>query len=197
MTTSELRPRVFIAELIQPGDIVMTTTPGIVSKTIRVFTGVDISHAMICVAKSCVIDSTSDGVHARNLERLILEPGCAGHVLRPVKPLTFDQLHAITSYARAAVGTRYSMASAAQSVLAGFYAGRRQFCSRLVAQAYRNAGADLVPDADFCHPGELLKSAALVEISDVLRDLSTEEEEDRREDIDNVQAMRSSTNALL
>jgi hypothetical protein len=197
MNESEQRPCVFVAGLIQPGDVVLTTTPEPVSQIIRMVTGADISHAMICVGKSSVIDSTGDGVHARNLERLILEPGCAGHVLRPVKPLTTDQLHSIISFARAAVGTRYSVTSAGKSVLAGFVAGRRQFCSRLVAQAYRDAGVNLVSDADFCHPGELLKSAALVEVPNVLRNLSPEEEADWREDIDNVQAMRDSTNALL
>lgn len=197
MNESNLRPRVFVADLIQPGDVVLTTTPEPVSRTIRKATGADISHAMICVGKASVIDSTGEGVHARNLERFILEPGCAGHVLRPVKSLTTDQLRSIVSFARAAVGTRYSITSAAKSVLAGFVAGRRQFCSRLVAQAYRDAGVNLVSDADFCHPGELLKSAALVEVPHVLRNLSPEEEADRREDIDNVQVMRDSTNALL
>lgn len=197
MSESELRPRVFVAALIQPGDVVLTTTPEPMSRTIRNFTGADISHAMICVGRSSVIDSTGDGVHARNLERIILEPGCAGHVLRPVKPLTTEQLHSIITFARAAVGTRYTMSGAAKSVLAGFVAGRRQFCSRLVAQAYRDSGLSLVSDADFCHPGEILKSRALVEVADVLRNLSPEEEADWRGDIDNVQAMRDSTNALL
>ncbi|MBW9242087.1 YiiX/YebB-like N1pC/P60 family cysteine hydrolase [Pseudomonas paracarnis] len=197
MNELELRPRVLVSDLIQLGDIVLTTTPDPMSQAIRKIIGADISHAMICVGKSSVIDSTGDGVHARNLERLILEPGCAGYVLRPVKPLTTDQLHSAISFARAAVGTRYSKSSAAKSVLAGFVAGRRQFCSRLVAQAYRHAGMDIVSDADFCHPGEFLKSAALVEVPNVLRDLNTDEEADWREDIDNVQAMRDSTNVLL
>ncbi|WP_217631696.1 YiiX/YebB-like N1pC/P60 family cysteine hydrolase [Methylomonas sp. LWB] len=197
MSESELRPRVFVAGLIQPGDVVLTTTPEPISHTIRKFTGADISHAMICVGTSSVIDSTGDGVHARNLERIILEPGCAGHVLRPVTPLSTDQLRSVISFARAAVGTRYTMTGAAKSVLAGFVAGRRQFCSRLVAQAYRDAGINLVSDADFCHPGELLNSTAIVEVPNVLRNLSPEEEADRREYIDNVQVMRDSTNALL
>ncbi len=197
MSESELRPRVFVAGLIQPGDVVLTTTPEPMSQTIRKFTGADISHAMICVGTSSVIDSTGDGVHARNLERIILEPGCAGHVLRPMKPLSTEQLRSVVSFARASVGTRYTMTCAAKSVLAGFVAGRRQFCSRLVAQAYRNAGVNLVSDADFCHPGELLKSVALVEVPNVLRNLSLEEEARWREDIDNVQAMRDSINALL
>ncbi len=197
MSKSELRPKVFIGGLIQPGDVVLTTTPEPMSQTIRKLTSSDISHAMICVGIGSVIDSTGDGVHARNLERIILDPGCAGHVLRPVTPLSTDQLRAVISFARGAVGTRYTMTGAAKSVLAGFIAGRRQFCSRLVAQAYRDAGVNLVSDADFCHPGELLHSAALVEVPNVLRNLSPGEEADRREDIDNVQAMRDSTNALL
>jgi hypothetical protein len=197
MSESELRPRVFVADLIQPGDIVLTTTPEPLSQSIRKVTGSDISHAMICVGKSSVVDSTGDGVHARNLGRLILEPSCAGHVLRPANSLTTDQLRSVISFARAAVGTRYTMTGATKSVLAGFVAGRRQFCSRLVAQAYRNAGVNLVSDADFCHPGEFLNSVALVEVPHVLRNLNLEEEADWREDIDNVQAMRDSTNALL
>ncbi|MDR6962086.1 hypothetical protein J2W43_006107 [Pseudomonas brassicacearum] len=193
----ELRPRVFITSLIQPGDVVLTTTPERLSQAIRKITGADISHAMICVGQSSVIDSTSDGVHARNLDRIFLEPGCSGYVLRPVKPLTTDQLLAVISFARAAVGTRYTKAGAAKSVLAGFVAGRRQFCSRLVAQAYRSAGIDLVSEADFCHPGELQKSTALVEVPDVLRNLNAGEEAYWREDLDNVQIMRDATNVLL
>ncbi|OKP65422.1 hypothetical protein BTR19_29640 [Pseudomonas fluorescens] len=38
-------------------------------------------------------------------------------------------------------------------LLAAFVADRRQFCSRLIVQAYRHAGVNLVSDADFCHPG--------------------------------------------
>jgi len=190
-------PRVFDANLIEPGDIILTTTPELASRKIRYVIGADISHAMICVSKSSVIDSTGDGVHARNLERIILEPGCAGHVLRPKKAVTISQLHSIISFARSYIGTRYSMTGAAKSVLAGFIAGRRQFCSRLVAQAYRNAGVQLVSNADFCHPGELLQSSALLEVQNVLRPLSPEEAGDWREDTDNVQAMRDSTNALL
>lgn len=197
MKTTELRPRVFDASLIQPGDVVLTTTPEPMSQMIRKVTCADISHAMICVGKSSVIDSTGEGVHARNLKRLILEPGCAGHVLRMIRPLTSEQLLSVISFARAAVGTQYTQIGAAKSVLAGLVPGRRQFCSRLVAQAYRDAGVNLVLDADFCHPGELLNSAELIEVPNVLRSLSPEEEAYWRKDTDHVYAMRESINALL
>lgn len=197
MNETKLRPRVFVSDLIQVGDVLLTTTPDAMSRTIRNVIGADISHAMICVGASSVIDSTGDGVHARNLKRIVLEAGCAGYVLRPVKPLTISQLQSVISFARAAIGTRYSKAGAAKSVLAGFVPGRRQFCSRLVAQAYRHAGVKLVPDADFCHPGELLNSEALFEVPDVLINLGVEQEKYWREGLDNVQAMRDSTNLLL
>lgn len=64
----------FVVGVIQPGDIVLTTTPELLSQRTRKVAGSYISHAMICVGKSSVINSTGEGVHARNLERLILEP---------------------------------------------------------------------------------------------------------------------------
>lgn len=197
MAESERKARAFNERLVMPGDIVLSTTPDAMSRVIRTAIGADISHAMICVGSASVIDSTGDGVHARNLSRIVLEPGCAGHVLRPVQPLTPDQLCSVITYARGMVGTRYSKASAAKSVLAGIAPGRRQFCSRLVGQAYRHAGVLLVDNPDFCHPGELLKSSLLMEIPDILVELTSEQASYRREDKDNVQEMRDGTNALL
>lgn len=49
MNELKLRSRVFVSDLIQLGDIVLTTTPEPMSKTIRKAIGADISHAMICV----------------------------------------------------------------------------------------------------------------------------------------------------
>lgn len=187
----------FVDRLIQPGDIVLSTTPESMSRIIRLAIAADISHAMICVDASSVIDSTGDGVHARNLSRIVLEPGCAGHVLRPLQPLTPKQLISVIGYARGMVGTRYSKAGAAKSVLAGVSTGRRQFCSRLVGQAYRHAGILLVDDPDRCHPGELLKSQLLMEVPDVLAELTPAQAACIREDKDNVQEMRDGTNSLL
>jgi hypothetical protein len=67
--------------VLKPGDIVLTTTTAAVSKAIRVATGSDISHAMVCVEDRSVIDATGEGVHARNTQRLIFEEEWA---IRPV-----------------------------------------------------------------------------------------------------------------
>lgn len=71
------RAQRFESSLIRPGDILLTTTPGKVSAVVRKATGSDISHAMLCVEDSSVIDSTDEGVQARNLMRFLIEPDCA------------------------------------------------------------------------------------------------------------------------
>ena len=53
---------------LQPGDILLTTSHSMESWSVRFGTKSDISHAMLYVASSSVVDSTSDGVHARNLQ---------------------------------------------------------------------------------------------------------------------------------
>ncbi len=191
------RAQRFESSLIRPGDILLTTTPGKVSAVVRKATGSDISHAMLCVEDSSVIDSTDEGVQARNLMRFLIEPDCAAYVLRPVQALTEQQLWTVTSYARSRVGTRYTVVGAAKAILKGSAVGRRQFCSRLVAQAYREAGIQLAADADFCHPGELLDSPLLKQVEGVLREASPAEEAAWRRSEDKTQLMRDVSNALL
>lgn len=182
---------------MQPGDIVLTTTPAKLSASIRKFTSADISHAMLCVAESSVIDSTGEGVHARNPQWMAIEPGCAFHLLRPAVPLTTQQMKTVIRYAREQVAMPYTKVGAVQALLKKGRISRYQFCSRLVAQAYREAGIQLVPDADRCTPAELLKSPLLVEIHDVLREVSSAEKAARDAHFDRTQLMRDVTKALI
>jgi hypothetical protein len=77
---------------LQPGDILLTTSLAAESWSIRAGTKSDISHAMLYVSSTSVIDSTGDGVHARNLQKMFYDDKCAIHALRPKDPLTADQL---------------------------------------------------------------------------------------------------------
>lgn len=45
----------------------------------------------------------------------------------------------------------------------------RQFCSRLVAQVFAQAGINLVADFNFCTPNEIAESNLLMEIPDAVR----------------------------
>lgn len=150
---------------VQQGDILFTARPGKISETIRVATRGAVSHVMICVQYGSFIDSTSDGVQARNLQREIFEDDELAFHFRLKNPPDRQVLEQITDYARAEIGTRYSIAEAIRSVAAIHRPrSKREFCSRLIARAYKEAGIDLVPDADYCTPEDLQRSPLLVEL---------------------------------
>lgn len=150
---------------IHPGDILFSARPGTVGKTVRGLTRGDVSHAMICVQHSSFIDSTMEGVHARNVQRLFFEDDEIVFHFRLSEDVAPERLAAITEYARSQIGARYSLPEAARSVMAFRKPRtRKQFCSRLVAQAYKSAGIDLVPDSDYCSPEMLRRSPLLLEL---------------------------------
>lgn len=74
---------------------------------------------------------------------------------------------------------------------------RKQFCSRLVAQAYAANGFDLVKNTDFCTPNELLKSVKLVEVVDATVDVTDEEYQTWQTHPSGLDLMRQSTNHIL
>jgi hypothetical protein len=161
---------------LKTGDIVLTTTTAAVSKAIRVATKSDISHAMIYVQDHSVIDATGKGVHARNTQRLFFEDDCSVHVLRPRSELRPDQIEAVCNYARAQVGAQYTIKEAVRTALRGDRRWtKKQFCSRLVAQAYASVGVMLVNDPNFCSPAELKASPLLVEVQDTTVAVTAEE----------------------
>lgn len=174
MPTSKMKARGFDVDRVQLGDIVLTTTRKLKSRLIQVGVRADISHAMLCVGHASVIDSTPEGVQARNLARIVIEAGCSAYVLRPRKPLSAEQLNAVVAYARGHVGARYSVGNAVKSLGLKVAPGRRQFCSRLVAQAYESAGVYLSPNSAFCTPGDLLRCELLAPVFDATFELSTE-----------------------
>ncbi|MDH2399072.1 hypothetical protein QCM77_03670 [Bradyrhizobium sp. SSUT18] len=80
-----------------------------------------------------------------------------------------EVIRKVTDFARAATGTEYSKKEAMAVVARKIRrtGNRKQFCSRLAAQAYAFAGISLVPNPDYCSPEDLRMSGQLVEISDV------------------------------
>ncbi|MFX7768465.1 hypothetical protein ABTK15_20880, partial [Acinetobacter baumannii] len=80
--------------------------------------------------------------HSSNLQRLFLEDDAVVVVLRHRTPLSEGVIRQVTDFARAATGTEYSkkeaMAVVARTMRRA--GSRKQFCSRLAAQAYAFAG---------------------------------------------------------
>jgi hypothetical protein len=152
-------------ESLQPGDIILTARPGKGSKFIRGATGGMVSHAMICVQQGSFIDSTMDGVQARNIQREFFEDDESVFAFRLKTPLPTHVVTQVVDYARSQIGTRYSLREAARSVVAVTKPRtNRLFCSRLVARAYQSVGIQLVGDQDYCSPEDVRISPLLVEL---------------------------------
>ncbi len=184
--------------VLRIGDIILTTGKGPISKGVRATTRSRISHAMLYVDTYSVIDSTGEGVHARNTQRLIYRDHHEITVLRPKKPLTADEREALIRFAREQVGTSYSKWEAARSLRpAGAIRSRRQFCSRLVAQGYRSINRSLVENADFCFPEQLKKSLHLQKVEGATIDVSKEEAALWAKHDDLTEKMRRVTNKVL
>ena len=82
------------------------------------------------------IDATSEGVHARNVQRLFFED-----VLELKAGLRPDQTEQICQFVRQRIGSEYSTREAVRAAVGGSKQWtRKQFCSRLVALAYGSAG---------------------------------------------------------
>jgi hypothetical protein len=164
------------ASALQRGDVILTTTTAPVSKAIRAGTKSDISHAMICVQHSSVIDATNDGVHARNTRRLFFDDKCSLHVFRLKAGLSSEQEQSICQFVRQRVGSEYSVKEAVRTVVGGSTQGtRKQFCSRLVAQAYAAADIKLVRDPNYCSSAGLAKSSLLVAVPNATETVTEKE----------------------
>jgi hypothetical protein len=75
--------------------------------------------------------------------------------------------------------------------------GRKQFCSRLVAQAYASAGLNLVDDSNYCTPQQLKDSIKLITVQGAVRGASDEEMKLMEGIYDIPQRMLDVTNILL
>lgn len=186
--------------LLRKADIVLTTSalkkP---SGVIRTFTKSDISHAMICVSYGSVIDSTGDGVQARNVQKMFYDDSCEIYILRPKNPLSEEKINKIVNYARSSTGTRYSLREAVTSIRpqVNKKGSDRQFCSRMVARAYAFEGIELVANPDFCTPEDIKKSKLLMHVEPSFISVSEEEVSAIQEEGDTTEGMRNVTNILL
>lgn len=181
-----------------PGDIILSTEDHYVSKAIRAATRSDISHAMIYVARCSLIDSTGEGVHARNTRRIFFNDNCAVYVRRLTAGLSDEQCELIINFARNRIGTRYSKREVVRSSFGKKKnPTRQQFCSRLVAQAYTGAGIGLVESSDYCMPDEIKNSTSLVAVADAVIPVRDEYVARVQRDFDTNDIMREVTNKLL
>lgn len=177
----------------------LTTSTHKVSGLIRAAINSDISHAMLCVARSSAMDSTSEGVQARNIQKIFYDDNSAIYILRLKDPLAPDKLNDVIKYARNSTGSSYSVKEAVATVAPNIVkcASTKQFCSRMVARAYKSVGISLVANPDFCTPEDLKNSNLLVKIEPAWVHVSDEEIQYVLAEGDATVKMREVTNNLL
>lgn len=184
--------------VLKRGDVILTTSDARISKMIRAATISPISHAMLYVDHCSVIDATGDGVHSANTQRLFFEQQNAVFALRIEGGLDSSSATKICNYVRERIGSEYTTLEAGRAWQGmGKKGSPKQFCSRLVAQAYAANGLDLVKNTDFCTPKELLKSAKLVEVADATVEVTDEEFQAWQAHPSGLDLMRQSTNHIL
>lgn len=147
-----------------PGDIILESGKKLHSKVIQKYTNSHYSHAIICLEKDSLFHATTDGIFTINPQRILVEEKEDLEVFRPKIPLTNNEVEKLVKFLRSKVGTLYSIKEAA-------IAGKKerpdqtktqmQFCSRLIAQAYKHIGRIIVENPDYCQPAELERSDSL------------------------------------
>ncbi|TAE18816.1 MAG: hypothetical protein EAZ95_03115 [Bacteroidetes bacterium] len=159
-------------EKLEAGDIFLTRSSSRDSKLIRQISQCDYSHAIIYVGASSCIESDGLGVQSQNIQRLLFENESDILVLR-VKDDSFKKmLSEVIVFARQKIGTEYSTTEAKLARLEKNLSAKetnRQFCTRFVAQAYQNAGIQIVANPDYCSPNDIQGSKLLSITNNVLR----------------------------
>ena len=143
-------------EELKPGDIILTTEKSGTSYAVRAFTLSRFSHAILYVGNGSYIHSNMSGVHSDSINRLIFKNEYDVSVLRVSDS---EYCSKACDFSRLQIGKEYSVKEAIKTK----YPFRRvdvsdkQFCSRLVAQAYEYSGLKLVRDSSYCSPQEIYK----------------------------------------
>ncbi|MNG71407.1 hypothetical protein D3C73_161430 [compost metagenome] len=159
-------------EAVEIGDIILERGYSPHSSLIAKKTNSHYSHAMIKVDGTIIEATRQGGVYSRVPNRFYVKNINDLKVLRLKEPLSKERERKLISFSRSLTGSVYSIREA---ILAGFdkkpdyILTRGQFCSRLVAQAYHNAGISIVENYNFCSPGDIERSDCFYEVKDAVR----------------------------
>ncbi|WP_439845918.1 hypothetical protein [Aeromonas veronii] len=165
--------------VLQPGDIVISSGSSLGAQVIKVGTWSKDTHAMLYVGHTLIHAIPDGGVFSKNPQREIFKKIDHVKVLRLKNSLPPLALNSICDYARSLTGSIYSVKEA---LLTKLHSDKQtdartnmQFCSRLVAQSYASQGCLLVTNPHYCSPVDLSQSPLLMEITGAVRKASDAE----------------------
>ena len=164
-------PYLLDLEKLQLGDIILQSGTSKFSWWIKKGTRSDYSHAMLYVGHS-IIHALTEGVYSTNPQRIIVNSDRHLKVLRSKSQLTESSRNIICNYARNLSGSLYNKVEAISSPILNRFdkeaISSGQFCSRLVAQAYKQAGISISNNPDYTTPENINKSSSLIEVKNCL-----------------------------
>lgn len=151
---------------LEPADVIVTTGDATFSKIIRGATSSQVSHAMLYVGNGMIVEAVTDPGVRRVMLGKALSKATLGVAYRRAGLSIAKQMAIVASVSRH-VGKKYDYSGAAGAglrsnlvlcVVSGIAAcsaahagalqsSKRFFCSELVLQAFKNAGAPLVGHA--------------------------------------------------
>lgn len=171
-------------EALQPGDILLTSVPSLVSASIRLMTFAPVSHAAVYVGDGQVVEAVRSGVHVSDIDKVLAENSLVLVLRHP--ELTAEQAARIKDYAVSKAGAGFNFfgitlnfpisigrkacelplvpSAVRDACLRSMGAihlvapsENQLFCSQLVLQAYRHAGLPITTtDPRLISPADLL-----------------------------------------
>lgn len=169
---------------LQPGDILLSSMPGLASAGIQLMTFAPISHAAVYVGDGQVVEAVRSGVRVRSIEEALAEETVVLALRHP--DLSAEQARRIRNYALKKSGAGFNFAGVtlhipfsitrracelplvpsavrdacirSMGVIHQVAASENQlFCSQLVLQAYRHAGVPITDaDSRLISPADIL-----------------------------------------
>lgn len=162
---------VYDVSKLHPGDILLERYDDNLSKFIMEKSNSNFSHAILYDGNGSNLESTIDIVVASNISRTLIDDPQSVCVYR-LRDCYYDPIviEKAISYARLIYGTSYSKKDA-RAIITGIRNAdvNRQTCTRMVAQAYAEAGIKLVQNPDFCSTKEIEESPYLVHVDNAIR----------------------------
>ena len=164
---------------IQFGDIILTRTNDRTCEKIREFSKSNFSHGLIYKGNVSCLESNAFGVQSVNPQRLVFENHNDAIALRLKNENEIKNLKEGLTNASMKVGmgyaSRHELMKSYVKTLESAEEGRRQFCTRFVAQVYEESGIKIVENPDYCSPKDIEESASLCQIEGILREGSQPE----------------------
>lgn len=152
---------VFNESLMQPGDILLMNTYD--SQRNRML-GCKYDHAAIYLGDAFLMEADGYGVVMNHVYSYAFKEAGHGCVLRP-KVLNHQMSEKVVYWVRGRMAMEFGALQARKVINFRDTEERdksnRTFCSRLVAQAYHQAGIDIVKNPDFCSPDDIFGSDVL------------------------------------